>query len=88
MERQQEGQEDALGTSPAAATDVLEQRVDELLTTFRARTPVPDDVFEALRAGIVSLARQHAAETVHVTITARAAKRADKHQRRPWGRRP
>jgi hypothetical protein len=88
MERHPEGQSDGFETSPAAAADELVARVDELLGTFRAHTPVPDDAIGTLRTGIVSLARQHAAETVHRTITARAEARDAKRARRSWSDRP
>jgi hypothetical protein len=85
MERRYESQSEA---PPATAADALVARVDELLEALRAHTPLPDDAREALRVGILSLARQHAAETILATITARASRRAATRRHRPWGRWP
>jgi hypothetical protein len=83
MQRQREGKSEASGAPPATAANALVARVDELLDTLRAHTPLPDNARETLRAGILSLARQHAAETVFATITARESTRGAKRQRRP-----
>jgi len=70
--------------------EALAARVDETVRTFAARigSAVEPTVLDALRAGILELARTHAARTVLETVTARESLRAAKRQRRPWGGRP
>lgn len=84
---QTEGPRTPATTSAAAE---LSARIDEVVRTLEARVPdpLPAETLQALRAGVLELARAHAARTVLETVTARYAARHPPRPRRPWGCRP